>query len=645
MTQIRRTLFEPAALPADVRDGLRSLCAQARGDILTMTTLAGCGHPGGSMSSLEILSLLYSQARLDPSRPTASGRDRVIVSNGHISPGVYSVLGRLGFLDLEEALVSFRLAGSEFEGHVERSVPGLEITTGNLGQGLSAACGFAVADRSLGLDNHVWVVTGDGEQQKGQNCEARRFAARYGLDNLTVIVDCNGLQISGSTSSIMPVDLEREYLSSGWRVEKVDEGHDLEALYRAIRGGSGPGPTLVIARTVMGKGVSFMENVADYHGKALTPDQLASALGELGLENRLDELRERRRSWKPMPPADGRGSQPPSQILEHYGEARIYPADHKGDDRGAFGSALLDLARSNPGREPLVFDCDLAGSVRTSDFGERYPGLFFQCGVQEHHAVSAAGAASLTGRVVFFAGFGVFAIDETFNQHRLNDINMTGLKVVATHCGLDVGEDGKTHHCINYLGLLRTLRHYSTIVPADPNQTDRVIRHIATHPGNYFVAMGRSKTRVIQDEEGQPFYGESYRFSYGQADLLRTGRDVAVLTMGLMCQRAIEVRDALSERGISAAVFNISCPLSIGTELVDRLRDFRLVATYEDHDRGSGLGASLSVAMAEAVTGVPLARYGVREYGFSGPPEELYRMQGLLPEQVARALAERLKAL
>lgn len=633
---MERTLFRPSRLPADVATELRELCRRSRGDILRMTTLAGSGHPGGSMSSLEIFALLWSQADVDPGNPWKKGRDRILVSHGHTSPAVYSILGRLGFFDLDDAIVSFRKGGSEFEGHIERSLPGVELTTGNLGQGLSSACGMLVADRLNGHRNHTWVVTGDGENQKGQMVEARRFASAYDLFSLTVIVDCNRLQICGWTEEIMPVDLTAEYRASGWDVIEVD-GHDLDALYSALRPPDTPCvPRLVIARTVMGKGVSFMENDFQFHGKALTEDQLSAALMELDVENDLAELRRRREEWIPpetpfeMPAADA--------ILADPDQPRTYPADHWGDNRGAFGQALLDLAAANRDSLPLVFDCDLTGSVKTEDFENDYPDHFFQSGIMEHHVASCAGGASLADRVVFWADFGVFAADETFNQHRLNDINMTNLKVVATHCGLDVGQDGKTHHCIKYIGLMGALHHYSTVVPADPNQTDRVIRYIAAHPGNFFIAMGRSKLPVLTDEEGAPFYGGEYEFVFGRSDLLRKGQDIVILATGNMCSRALSVRDELSKKGVSAAVYGVSCPHCIGADLIEEIRGFDLVVTYEDHDRDSGLGAAVALALSGNDGSPPLQRFGIMEYGLSGSPEELYRIQGLLPDQVAGSI-------
>jgi len=640
MTAIERTLFRPEELPPEVGTELASFCRAARGDVIRMTTLAGSGHPGGSMSSMEILALLWSQANVHPSDPLMQGRDRIVVSHGHVSPAVYAILGRLGFFDLDRAVATFRRAGSPFEGHVERSVPGVELTTGNLGQGVSAAAGLALGDRSRGVRNHVWVVTGDGEHQKGQIAEARRFIRAKGLDNVTVVVDCNGLQISGRTDRVMRTDIAAEYRAAGWEVAEVD-GHDLAALYRALRPESSPAaPRLVLADTVMGRGVSFMENDCRFHGAALGREQAAAALGELGETNDLDALREIRRSGYRDDPDFGLWLD--YAILDLEGTPIVYPPDHGGDNRSAFGAALLDLSRTNPEALPLVFDCDLAGSVKTEEFAAHYPDHFFQSGIMEHHTATCAAAASLAGKVVFWADFGIFAADETFNQHRLNDINMTNLKVVATHCGLDVGMDGKTHHCIKYVNLMGSLHHYNTIVPADPNQTDRVIRYAATHPGNFFVAMGRSRTPVITGEDGEPFFGKSYRFVYGQFDRIRGGYDLAIVAMGNMVHRALRVRELLAAEGRSAAVYGLSCPLCITPRLLRELGGYKLVVTYEDHDASTGMGARMALALSGMQTVPPLVRAGVTEYGGSGDPEDLYRQQGLLPEQLAARILKEL---
>lgn len=291
-----------------------------------------------------------------------------------------------------------------------------------------------------------------------------------------------------------------------------------------------------------------------------------------------------------------------------------------------------------------MFDCDLAASVKTEAFAKAYPSHFIQSGIMEHHTASAAGAASLADRVVFWADFGVFAADETFNQHRLNDINMTNLKVVATHCGLDVGPDGKTHHCIKYLALMGSLRNCSVIVPADPNQTDRAVRFAAANPGNYFIAMGRSKTPVITGPDGTPLFGEGYRFVYGAHDLLKPGKDAVLVTMGSMCHRALEAAAILERRGIALEVISACCPVSLsplfstGSEASRWPSPTRITTGRQAWEAGSRLRFRRSAER------LPCSGSVWTDTASRGS-EALYEMQGLLPEQVADTIEKRLGRL
>ncbi len=227
--------FDRECLTTEEIDRLEELARLARGDIVTMTSLAGSGHPGGSLSSLEMCLVVFSYADL-----AGPHRDRIVVSHGHTSPGVYAALARLGHLPLDEVVAFFRRARSPYEGHVVRGIPFIDWSTGNLGQGLSAGCGFALAARVKKQDYHVYVLMSDGEQAKGQVAEARRFARKYGLSNITVLVDCNGIQISGATDVVMPVNIAEDYRADGWDVIEVD-GHDFDALYRALKKAQGVG--------------------------------------------------------------------------------------------------------------------------------------------------------------------------------------------------------------------------------------------------------------------------------------------------------------------------------------------------------------------------------------------------------------------
>ncbi len=616
---------------------LKELEKLARGDILKMTTLARSGHPGGALSSLDIFLILYSFANVNPKNPADPDRDRIVVSHGHTSAGVYAVLGRLGFFDIDEAIAGFRKAGTLFEGHVERKVPGVEWDTGNLGQGLSAGCGFALASRLLGKDFHVFVAMSDAEQAKGQVAEARRFARKYGLNNITVVIDYNRKQISGNTFDIMPVNIKENYLSDGWEVIEVN-GHDFQELYLAIRNSlSLDSPVAILAYTTMGKGISFMEGKEKYHGKPLTEDELEKALEELGLSNDLDRYRELREKVKPT-----------ERISVHYeinidpGTPRVYTSEDKLDNRSAFGNALADIGRANvgvEGRTPIaVFDCDLASSVKVDSFAREFPENFFEAGVQEHNTATVAGALSSQGVLAVWGDFGVFNIDETYNQQRLNDINMTNLKVASTHLGIDVGEDGKTHHCIDYVGVLRNLYGFRLIVPADPNQTDRATRYILSQSGNYALGVGRSKTPVITREDGSPFFDADYRFEYGRADILRKGDKGALIVYGQTAWRGVKVWEILRERGVTIMVVNMASVLDPDVDVLKKAAETGYIAVYEDHNVKSGLGSIIADVLMEKGWTAKFRKFGLAGYAPSGKAEDLFEFMGLSPERVAEEI-------
>jgi transketolase len=623
---------------------LSELARLARGDILKMTTLAGSGHPGGSMSSIDFYLVLYSYANIHPQSVSDPDRDRIVISHGHTSPGVYAALGRTGFVSIDAAIVNFRKAGSPFEGHVEKGIPGVEWNTGNLGQGLSAGCGFALGGKLLRRDFHVFVTMGCGEQQKGQISEARRFAIKYGLDNLTVIIDYNRRQISGVTQEIMPQNISKNFESDGWRVTEVD-GHRFQEVYEALRNAIlSRHPTAIIVHTIMGKGVSFMEGKEEFHGRALNLEEYKKAIQELGVEDDLEHYRQIRE--KGGLPYEGRKYPkeiPPFQI----GNPRNYEKDQKIDNRTAFGNALLDLAKTNIQKDgflPIaVFDCDLASSVKTAGFAKEFPNHFFQGGIQEHNTATISGAISTVGLLSFFADFGVFGVDETYNQHRLNDINETNLKLICTHNGLDVGEDGKTHQCIDYIGVIRNLFGYKIIIPADPNQTDRAIRYVSKTYGNFLVAMGRSPTPAILTEEGVPFFGSSYEFQYGRADLIRNGKDGAIITTGGMVYRAIQAWQKLREKGVEVQVLNISCLSDLDIESILRASKTGTVITYEDHHIQTGLGSLIGNVLAEHGLSIHFRKMGIIRYGSSGKPDDLYRMQGLDVESLVKAVLKEIQ--
>ncbi len=615
------------SLTAQELQVLEDQALQSRGHILTATSVAGSGHPGGSMSSLEIYTVLYSCANLRPDEPRWPMRDRVVISHGHTSPGAYAALGANRFFPAEEFTAHFRQAESVFEGHVERSVPGIEWSSGNLGQGLSAGLGLALGARLTGADWHTFVAMSDGEQQKGQVGEARRAAAKEGLGNLTAIVDWNHIQISGRTEDVMPVHLSEDWAADGWRVIECD-GHDIAALHEALRDAIDDGvPSVVLARTVIGKGVSFMEGKEEFHGRGLRAEEFARAMGELGLDaSVLDKAAIRR--GQPCLVAALEHQTPPVSI--DAGQNRTLEAGEKADCRGAWGGALVDLARANPEVPIGVLDCDLAVSVKTDGFAAERPAGFIQLGVGEHNAATAGGALStVPGVLSFWSDFGAFGIDEVYNQQRLNDINGAALKLAVTHCGLDVGEDGKTHQCIDYVGALRNCYGWKIIVPADANQTDRAVRTMAAMQGNVALAMGRSKLPVIVDASGEALFGADYEFQYGEIVWAREGSDVCVLTMGTVAGVTVSAADVLAEDGISVEVGIVACPLSLDHDAMEYAANAPLIVTVEDHNVASGLGASVAEWLATQESGTRLVRIGVESYQSSGASSDILARAGL----------------
>lgn len=634
-----RGIDEP--LDASSAEELHRRALEARGTILTATSVAASGHPGGSMSSIELYTVLYAFARVEPREPRWPQRDRIVVSHGHTSPGVYSALAYAGFFDPREVEAHFRQTGSVFEGHVERSVPGIEWSSGNLGQGLSAGVGMALGSRITGGAWHTYVVMSDGEQHKGQVAEARRLAVRQRLVDLTVLVDLNGIQISGRTADVMPVDVAADFAADGWRVIRVD-GHDLRAIHAALQEAAADRatPVCIVCDTVIGKGVSFMEGDPEFHGRGLSAEEYASAMAELGLEPRLEEARSRRAEPCLVPALDHRT--PPVRM--GAGTPRRYDRATRADNRSAWGGALTDLSLANPGIRMAVLDCDLSVSVKTDAFASMRPQEFIQCGVGEHNAATVGGALSTCGVLTFWADFGVFGCDEAYNQQRLNDINGAGLKVVLTHCGLDVGEDGKTHQCLDYIGAWSSMFDWKVIVPADPNQTDRAIRAAAAMQGNVCVAMGRSKLDVILTEAGEPLFGGPEPFEYGRVVWARQGDDACILVTGTPSGAAVDAADLLAEMGMRVAVGIVASPLAHDDEALARAYAAPVLFTVEDHARVGGLGTSVASWGAEHGLTTQVRHLAVDGYRSSGPAAELYAREGLDAAGIARSLREALGA-
>ncbi len=614
---------------------LKAFSKSCRRSILEMVTNAQSGHPGGSLSCIDYLSLLYVMRLCE-------SNEAIVVSNGHISPAVYSVLAELGVIPKARVIETFRKPDDIYEGHVNRQVPGVFYGTGPLGIGASVASGMAVANVLQKKEERVFLLMGDGENQEGQAYEMMNFAAKYRLANLILFIDYNQVQLTDSLANIMPLQVKKHYEAAGWNVIEVD-GHDFAAMAAALTAALAEKdrPSVLIGHTVMGEGVEFMaktgrEHKADWHGKAPKKEDTASALAEIELSAEEQAiLAEGLKNLK----VNIKTPLKPDVAAVNVGVAKTYAADVMTDCRGAYGAALVDLATLNP--HIVALTADLSESVKTDGVKKAFPERHIECGIAEQHMVSASGGLSLRGLVPFCSTFGAFMTSRAKDQARVNDINETNVKMVATHCGLSVGEDGPTHQVIDDVSSFAGFFHTQIFEPADPNQCDRIIRYIAATYGNFYVRMGRAKIPVITKEDGTPFFGDGYEFKPGKADVIRSGKKATIVASGPMVHYALKAAENLGG-DIEVIVVSSFIPFDSETVMASAKKTGR-VLTIQDHNTDTGLGSFVQEALFEAGVQVPVKRMGVSAYQLSGTADALYEKASLGVNDITTALKDLIK--
>lgn len=610
---------------------LETFAKSCRKSILEMVTNAQSGHPGGSLSTIDYLAYLYTQI-------LAQTGEKIVVSNGHISPAVYSVLAEMGYINKEEVVRDFRKFGSIFEGHITRHVDGIWYGTGPLGVGVSVASAFAMAEKIKNSGQKVYAVMGDGEAQEGQVHEMIHFAKHHKLNNLILFVDYNKVQLTASLKETLDIDIEKTFEAGHWKVINID-AHNFEEIEKGLKEAqSSDRPVAILGHSIMGKGVDFMEETGEkhdaaWHGKAPKPEQIENILKELSPtteeEALLTEFR-KQISWKPK---HAEYPELLSEVEINPGQAIRYPADEVIDCRSAYGKALLDLAKHN--KNILAMTADLKGSVMTKFVDEELPAQHIECGIAEQHMVSAAGGLSLSGFVPFCSTFGAFMSSRAKDQARVNDINYCNVKMVATHCGLSVGEDGPTHQAIDDAGSFLGMFNTMVIEPCCPNQTDAIIRYIASHYGNFYVRMGRHKFPIITKEDGSLFFDENYKYEYGSCHKIREGEGLTVVASGACVHEAIKAWETSEKKFEIIAVSSIK---QFDQTLTDSIKKTGKVITVEDHNTLSGLGGQLARHLSKHQIRVEQFKMlGVEEYQLSGKSPELYAAAGIDAESIAQA--------
>ncbi|MFC1599952.1 transketolase [Patescibacteria group bacterium] len=614
-------------LTEDHKKFLQAFTKSCRHSIIAMLKNSQSGHPGGSLSSLDYLATLYAFV-------IAQTSEKVIVSNGHISPAVYSTLAELKIIPKDDVIETFRKIGSVYEGHITRHVDGVDYGTGPLGIGVSVAAGKAWSEKHNKTGKYSYCVMGDGEAQEGQVHEMILFARKYELDNLIVFVDYNEVQLTDSLKETMPIDIPAVFAAGGWDVIECD-GHDYDQIWNAIAKAheNNGKPKVIVGHTIMGKGVPFMEDDGrhhkpTWHGKTPKPDECDEILKGLVVSDQeralIDDFLPSIQ-WKPN---HSEYQKILTNVEVDAGEPIVYPVDEVTDCRGAYGHALLDLAKRN--EKILAATADLRGSVMTKFVAAELPEQHIEVGICEQHMISMAGGLSLMGHIPFASTFGAFLTSRPKDQARVNDINNTNVKMVATHCGLSVGEDGPTHQAIDDKGIMVGHLNTRVIEPADPNQTDRIIRYVASKYGNFYVRMGRHKFNPIAKEDGTPFYDKDYVYEYGKCDVVREGSDLTIAASGACVIEALKAQEELSSQGRSVEVIACSTIKDFDEVIEKSVDKTEKLLTVEDHNPYNGLSAGLARHLV--LKGIEMEKFeslAVTEYQLSGKPLELYAKAGI----------------
>jgi transketolase len=649
---------------------IEELCDAARlmrGYNLVALCAAGSGHAGGTLSIMDLAAALYLRvADHDPQDPDWARRDRILWSAGHKAPALYVSLGMAGFCPLDD-VVTLRKLGSPFQGHPHwLKLSGVEISTGSLGQGLSIAVGMALAARIDGKNHKIFCLMGDGEQQEGQVWEAAMEAGHYRLDNIIAIVDCNRLQIDGWVKDVMQVEpLAAKYAAFGWDVLRID-GHDMSQIVDALeqaRAVTGR-PVVILADTIKGKGVSFMENQPGWHGKAPNREELAKALDELGLAGRIpaEELLAKANGWQAEATRNLESKMP--RFSRDYWWNADPAAMHVAMEptRKGFGRALAECGDDE---RVVCIGLDISGSITISDFYAGKPERarrWISMGIAEQSATAAAAGLAREGKLPVLGSYATFSAARNLDQLRVSVCySNLNVFVAGAHAGVSVGADGATHQALEDLFAMLGLPNMSVVVPCDAIETRKATRYLLLeHAGPKYIRFAREATPVVTSE--------SAPFVFGKANLIRlraetaefTGafetrlaedcadehEDLSIIACGPMVPEAMRAAWILKrDFAFETRILNMHTLKPIDSPAIIRAaRETGAIVTAEEHQIGALAGRVSSVLTASReLYGLPVitAAIGVKDrFGDSGAPWELVKELEVSAEHIAETALE-----
>jgi len=638
-------------------------------------TAAGSGHTGGTLSIMDITAALYlKKIRHDPANPTWEDRDRVFWSVGHKAPALYIALAEVGYFPLDDT-VKLRKLWSGFEGHPNRlKLPGLELSAGSLGQGLGVALGCALNAKLEKKDYRVYTILGDGELDEGSLWEAAMCASHYKLDNLTAIVDRNELQIDGPTKEVMSLEsLPSKWQAFGWHTIEID-GHDMSQILSSLDEAERikEKPTVIIAHTIKGKGVSFAENQVGYHGIAPKDgrkgkESLDQALQDIKdpqfSKEKVDHLLKIASDYQKEVDQKVEGSLP--KFSRNYWWNKTPSMQVKMEPtRNGFGQALEELGQDE---KIIALGADITSSIRMDKFYASHPerkNRFFEIGIAEANMTLVASGLAKEGKIPFIGSYGVFITGRNWDQLRTTVCyNNYNVKIADAHAGISVGADGATHQALEDISNLYYLPNMHLTIPCDALETEKATYAIASLNGPAVVRYAREATPIITTKDTP--------YNFGLANVIRYRReknnftsafeiklsshytsekeDLTLIACGPMVAEAMRAAYILKEEyHIESRILNIHTLKPIDKKaIIKAAEETNIILTVEEHQVG-GFGnivAGVIVRNKKYSTPLLLDMIGVEDrFGESGAPWELTKIFGLTAEDItkrAKGLYER----
>jgi transketolase len=597
---------------------LRELGQQFRVDSIRPAAVAKSGHPTSGMSAADLMAVLVANhLHYDYDSPKSPANDRLIFSKGHASTLYYAILRAVGAITDEE-LLTYRKFGSMLEGHPTPLIPWVDVATGSLGQGLPIGVGMGLAAKYLDrLPTRVWVLCGDSEMAEGSMWEAFEHASHYELDHLSAIIDVNRLGQRGETmigwNTGVYVERARAF---GWNAIEID-GHDVEEIDRAYKEAAETAgrPTVIVARTIKGKGVKAVEDKDGWHGKALDdPDAAIEELG--GIRNIHVEVA------KPEPAESHRFPDGPLELPR-------YELGQEVATRKAYGEALAALGFARG--DVVALDGEVSNSTFAEIFKAAHPDRFFEMYIAEQQLVAAAVGLHARGWNAFGSTFAAF-FSRAYDFIRMAAISRVDLRLAGSHAGVSIGEDGPSQMALEDIASLRAIHSSVVLHPCDANQTAKLVVAMADTKGIVFLRTLRPNTPVI--------YGPDEEFEVGGSRVIRSSDDdaVTIVATGITVHEALKAADALEEDGITARVIDAYSIKPIDADALQAAAEATgKIVTVEDHFPEGGLGDAVLAALAEKDEHPRVLKLAVQEMPRSGKPEELMNAYGIDAEHIALA--------